>query len=432
MKTIRLVVKTQSPLVIAARHVALGGSTPSQDHIPGSTLRGALAGALLRLGWTGQSSDFQALFERDAVRYGNLYPTTNAGEVSWPIPLTARSCKRYPGFRPNKQPDKHSNHGVVDSLRAQLSEAAWQPNYCCGERPWDRPTGKACDAELDEFGGYYVRTEDGVLLKPEHGRRLITRTAIDGRFGSARQGALYTVEAVEEGEHFIGYLHVMDDVASLLCDALDRIGATHTLRMGMGRSRGFGQVDLSYDVYPAAESTPHLGVEVPFARRWRTPDLTKELRHWAEEERFPFVLTLYANAILPDDYGRYQTALTQGAWQRIVRYAGAPPSSMSRWPTSVRVEEWRATSVEAVHTWRFAPGWRKPAADELAVRRGSVFLLSARHEEEEEVALLLQRLEETGMGQRRSEGFGQFMVGHPWHTEMERKDGANAAESHAA
>lgn len=68
--------------------------------------------------------------------------------------------------------------------------------------------------------------------------------------------------------------------------------------------------------------------------QWRTPDLSTPL-NLALQDRFAFVVTLYSDAILLDDFGRYQTGLTDNAWGRIVRYAGQPPSEIRRWPVTI-------------------------------------------------------------------------------------------------
>ncbi|MEZ4837189.1 MAG: hypothetical protein R2873_35195 [Caldilineaceae bacterium] len=105
--------------------------------------------------------------------------------------------------------------------------------------------------------------------------------------------------------------------------------------------------------------------------------------------------------------------LDQAAWDRILRLAGPAPTGVT-WPQSVRYL-WGSTGVRRVRSWRFAPGRRMPTAEELAVRRGSVFVFSAAESERDAVfAKLLQRLEDMGIGRRRDEGFGRIIVGRNW------------------
>jgi len=406
MMSYRLLAKTRSPLVVASRQVAQGGATQSQDFISGSALRGALAAALLQAGESNDSALFKGLFESGQARYGNLYPTVaRAVTPSWPLPATAWSCKIRRGFcpAPSDPPSVEENHGVLDTLTAQLDGSAW--------RQHDRCTQPGCGSQREPLDGYYTLDGDGAYLRPEHSRRLITRTAMDGRWGTARSGFLYTVEAIEEDQLFVGFVQIADKSAKQVEDALWRVREAGELRVGLGRSRGLGHVTLE-EIEP---EQGHLGIEKPCAERWRSAELEHHLRN-LDADRFAFAITLYSGAILLDDYGRYQNALNSAALKRVLRYAGQPPTGLAGWPGSI-CYEWGATAVQPVVNWRFAPGWAKRTAEELAVAAGSVFVFSALRSEEVAVAGLVARLEEEGIGRRRAEGFGQIVAGHPWHGE---------------
>ncbi|MDH7487490.1 MAG: hypothetical protein QHJ81_14600 [Anaerolineae bacterium] len=401
----RLTLRTRSPLVLASRQAAQGGATRSRDYIPGSVLRGALAGALLRAGHSSDSAWFQTLFSQELVRYGCLYPTEEeAVTATWPLPPTAWSCKIQSGFLPQQGtlPSPEDAHGVLDTLVSQLAHT-WLKHERCQH--------DGCGSLREPLGGYYAQREDGSYLQPTHSRRLITRTAISGRWGSARHGSLHTVEAIEDGQAFVGFVHVADSAAQDARRALQQVRDTGALRLGLGLSRGLGQVDIS----SIDEEEGHLGLAQPLSERWRVPDLSQHISGLSAE-RFAFSITLYSDAILLDDFGRYQVALNEEAWRRILRYAGQPPAGLANWPQSIRYH-WGATAAHPVYNWRFAPGWGKRSSEELAVTRGSVFVCTALRQEEAAVLALLERLEATGIGRRRAEGFGQIVVGHPWHRE---------------
>ncbi len=315
------------------------------------------------------------------------------------------SCKLQPGFRP-KQPKLATpadDHGALDTLAWQLDGSAWERH--------DRCEQAGCRGQREELAGYCAQREDGSYLQPSHARRLITRTAIAGRWETARPGFLYTVEAIEEEQAFTGFIHAEDAAAPALETALKQAGRAGGLRLGLGRSRGLGQVaSLLCD-----RQTGHLGLAEPLEQRWRAPDLSHHVRG-LPADRFAFSLTLYSDALLLDDYGRYQTGLNDAALARVLRYAGAPPAALAGWTGSIRYH-WGATEARPVYNWRFAPGWSKRTAEELAVARGSVFVLTAARSEEAAVLALLRRLEAAGIGRRRAEGFGQVIAGHPWHRE---------------
>lgn len=407
MRTIQLVLCTQSPLVLAVRHSAIGGATPTMDYIAGTVIRGAFAAALLQQGEAVSGTKFQTLFANNQVRYGNLYPTIVKGApLAWPLPMTAWSCKHQADFLPGAA-ESHRNeqgHGVVDTLCAQLDGRAWQA-------PFDRCQRVGCDSQRERFEGYYVQNQDG-YERPKQTRRLLTRTAIDGRWGAARSGALYTMEAIEEKSYFSGLLHVEEAALAPLTALLDLVKDEQSLRLGLGRSRGLGQMQIvEVNVLPAG--TEHLTLPTSLAQRVTLPCVREAMPALAAE-RFPFVVTLYSDAILLDDYGRYQTGLTAAAWRRIIRYAGEPPVALGQWPQSIDCS-WMATATRPVFNWRFAPGWRKRTSEELAVVRGAVFVCSALQQEAAAVIALLTQLERTGIGRRRDEGFGEIVVGHPWH-----------------
>jgi len=298
-------------------------------------------------------------------------------------------------------------HGVLDTLTMQLDGRAWKPAHDLCDRP-------DCRSLRDPLSGYYTQKADGTYVQPRHSRRLITRTTMAGRWGSARPGFLYTVEAIEEEQSFAGFIHMADDVAQSVEDTLLDVRGVQGLRLGLGRSRGLGQVSI----VNLSQVSGHLGFSRPLAERWRAPDLSAHISN-LPEERFAFAITLYSDAILLDDYGRYQTNLNHAALARVLRYAKASAPGIERWPQSIRYHRgWAA--VRSVHNWRFVLGWRKRTAEELAAMRGSVFVFTAWRDEEPAVRALLRHLEESGIGRRREEGFGQIIVGHPWHEEGKR------------
>ncbi|MEZ4637845.1 MAG: hypothetical protein R2856_23290 [Caldilineaceae bacterium] len=179
----------------------------------------AMAAALLRLGHTATSTLFQGLFESGKVHFGNLYPikemaddNTAFAATAWPVPVTAWSCKLHPGFR--IPADASSAHGVVETLGDQLTGEAWGSTFdVCGQ--------DGCSGRLEPFSGYYEPKHDGdYFVEPQVTKRLITRTALSDRSGRARDGSLFTVEAIEEDHVFVGFLHITDPNLEGLHDQL--------------------------------------------------------------------------------------------------------------------------------------------------------------------------------------------------------------------
>jgi CRISPR-associated protein Csx10 len=309
----RLTIKTVSPLCISVRHPVVGLATPSMDYIPGTALRGALAMELLHRGESDTSPFFNSLFKDSTGVWGNPYPLnrieSDGPRRSLPLPLSALSCKRYPGFK-----NDLNGHGVRDSLIIRLTgDGERLPR--CGQHE--------CSMLLDDFRGFYVVDTDQ-YLEVSAGRRLIARTAITERCGTARSGSLYTLEALNEDQYFSGYLDLPDqydaDIRKLLLSgALFHIGAA--------RRRGLGEVKV-VNCHPVTGEFPELDQAVED----RLEDLNGKLHF--QDQRLRFALTLYSDAIVLDDYQCYQTVITPEALRCEARFW----SEIAHWPADLRLE----------------------------------------------------------------------------------------------
>jgi len=125
-------IEMASPFLVGSREMAT--VTETLGYLPGSVLRGVVAETLLKQ-WPVEvrrvphpvccpdraKCDFCQLFYPEASpqpRFGNLYPTS--GDVAYPLPATARSCKHHPGFRRDDF-DPDEQHGVFDILIRQYA-----------------------------------------------------------------------------------------------------------------------------------------------------------------------------------------------------------------------------------------------------------------------------------------------------------------------
>jgi CRISPR-associated protein Csx10 len=68
-------------------------------------------------------------------------------------------------------------------------------------------------------------------------------------------------------------------------------------------------------------------------------------------------------------------------------------------------------------------GWnslyRLPKADELAVVKGSVFLFGFKSAIDDDLVEKLFELQQSGVGLRRREGYGQLLIANPFHWEVD-------------
>jgi CRISPR-associated protein Csx10 len=109
MKAFALLLEARSPLAIRANHAPSGFGC--LDYLPGTSLMGSLAG-LHRLVYPAQPEEFNRLFLSGRVQFSDLLPTPLVSDGAdriggpaeiplspvYPLPRTAQSCKRHPGF----------------------------------------------------------------------------------------------------------------------------------------------------------------------------------------------------------------------------------------------------------------------------------------------------------------------------------------------
>lgn len=405
----------QSPLHLANRQGA-GNHSTTLDYLPGTAVRGALAMAYLNyprlqkrveqqlqpLGWTFQNY-FNWLFLSGQVRFPNLYPHQRS--LSLVVPLSARSCKRFTGFRDDDQLSE--THGVKDVLLGEPDD------FRCPAQPKRKPV---CDAqmELPNRLQFYESTDgriDGARrVKVE--RRLLTRTAMENATETVRPAMLYSLEALEEGGGgcpiFSGVLQAdappelsperQADLLQLLRAELGREELTN-LQLGAARTRGLGTVKL--------EPLDHETFALPSLED-RFDQLQQVWRQTQSSSATPnvFTLTLNADAIVLDELWRYRSRLDE---ETLAREApGAPPVELRRCFTRTRI----------VSGWNSAH--RLPKEDELAIVKGAAFLYTTTADREI-LLVWLRQIEEQGIGERRSEGFGQVIACHPFHREVPRR-----------
>jgi hypothetical protein len=102
-----VIIQLRSPVCLSDRP-ALGNEVLSSSYISGSALRGMLATRYINSIGSAESPEFKKFFGPGGICFSNLYP-----ENSHPLPFSAFTCKRCPGFLNDNTKDSPS-HGVVD------------------------------------------------------------------------------------------------------------------------------------------------------------------------------------------------------------------------------------------------------------------------------------------------------------------------------
>ena len=386
---INIEVTLQSPIVPGGRK-SRGQAVESVQHIRGGLLRGAVANAWLADSDTGDpDADFNTLFLSDAAAiFRNCYPGTNM------LPATALGCKDFSGFL---TPDDKEKHGIFDTLLERLvaEEVGWLYNPSCPH----------CEGRVEAQSGFYVKPND-VYKKKTLNTRLLTRVAINRQRKVAADELLYHLNAIDhlssngeksENVNLYGSARIPSALVSKVADTLHK----RVERLGAGISRGLGRVNVNVKNQDNTDTLER-----------RISDFNTTLQKiWNAYSRLPnvnigtfegtyFTVNLQSDAILTAEDG----------WQRSMRLTPPMLQEMASCKTDV-------TFVRSFASYGYAGGWnaawKLPKETELVTNMGSVFVF---HTSDVNTWLpALQKLENTGIGKRREEGFGQILICDPFH-----------------
>ncbi|MBI4377983.1 MAG: hypothetical protein HY578_02680 [Nitrospinae bacterium] len=195
-----LEVKLKTPLLITA--TKFGESFRALDYIPGSTLRGALAGLMVSDGTGVDSKEFKDIFINGAVRFSNLYyKYSDEKKVHYPLPLSRYYCKA----------DK--KHLYLDCLKKDIP------------------------AECPECGSRVVNKPLSLGLK----KIISMHNAIDFSTQTTEEGKLFSYELICEGQSFSGKIKASE---KSYLEKIKVLLDNKSLYLGKGNSRGLGEVEI--------------------------------------------------------------------------------------------------------------------------------------------------------------------------------------------
>jgi CRISPR-associated protein Csx10 len=376
-----LVARLDEPLLISEKAEA-GNEFQTMDYIPGSTLRGALAGrAASRYGLDPRENDayrdsqayaaFVRLFFRDGVRCSPLYPAHLVGNdlyPSLPAPLDLLSCELYPGFAGGETAQAHgaSSFAHSDDLHPSCSR-------CNSDL---KPLGK--------FSGFLSLRHTPDRVEPARVTEMHVHIDPDTR--RAASGDLFGFDTLAPGQFFVGEIACADAAAwEDLCALADlpKEGGYLALPFGKANRRGYGQVTLWIE--PRGKGTEHPWRLIPLAQRLTSAQA-------------PLTLTLLTDTILADPWGRFLTGFDS---QWLSNVLGVQVT-VNRCFCAARV-------VDGFYAHLGLPRWR-----DVALRAGSAAGLTLVETlSVDELQRRLAQVERDGIGLRRNEGFGQVVFNHP-------------------
>ena len=382
-------------------------SPKTLEYVPGSVFLGGLAAAHAHL--CKDSNQRDAIFFHEETSFGNLYPSRFEnerlqGELDpvYPIPATAVSCKRFPGFRSDQKNGEQPHHGVHDTLIPWGLFCLSRQNRIDVLEKFTTCPYTDCEHPLDRFPGFCRRSRSQ-LGKASVSLGLRTRTGIDRATGSAHQGILYSREFLQPGMTFWGTFTVPDEQADRFQAFIQKANESGLLRLGNNRTRGFGRVTLA--VTPASppsieeQDIESLGQRIRnFDAKFREQAKQYDIKH---PHALYLPITLTADAIVYDRLLRQRTGL-DGSVLNDLGIKGAERIYCN-------------SGVRRVMGWNDL--WRVPKADDIAMTMGATFLFGLSHGLDDALLHRLHNLEGRGMGVRRREGFGRLLIASPFHEE---------------
>jgi CRISPR-associated protein Csx10 len=381
-------------------------ASETYPYVPGTTCYGGLAAAHAKL--RNDPDEFNAFFMADGVSYGSLYPADcvqhaldGPDNPVRPLPLTARSCKRFPGFKGDAPYIQNDCHGVSDAL------IAWAL-FALSDRTETQALAAlkdcpVCGEPLDTFSGFYRRDRYDVTVigraKAEPGLR--TRTGISRATDAVKQGILYSRQVLQAGSRFWGEFTVPDAQAEAFSAFVKDASDSGMLRFGNNRTRGFGRVALALERDEEPDTVADL--------KERIADFNAALQAQAGASEVPLPhpayvpLTLVSDAILPDPLLRYRKTLTAA-------------HLTERWGLDVVEQVYQCSGTRSVMSWNGL--YRLPKPDEVALKQGAVFLFGLSEAPSDEQLARWLRTQAEGIGARRQEGFGRVRVADAFHWEV--------------
>jgi CRISPR-associated protein Csx10 len=408
MKRIKLEITAQSPLAIG-RQKPGGSISEVETYIPGTVIRGAVAGLMIRQGQAQNNnfaedpdSDFKTLFIDGGAIFQNAYPALAEVDNYFRInpeirvlPATALSAKGKSGFYPK-------GNGVFDSLIDRFYAEKYGQVY--------DPSCPRDGGRVDPYKAFY--SQHGKQYYPHStSTRLLTRVGINRRRATAEDDFLYSIQVLDEvktkSDHepvpmvFCSSILVEESVEKDFFYYLEHNSTN--IRLGGSASRGLGKVSLKLQ---SAEVTSGVADRLmtfnkALQQRWQLWQIFDQSQSTPTTDRTFFTIGLQSDAILREQWQR-STVISANMLQALV---GSIPGDL-------RLES-AYSSYDYRSGWNSAWGLMKDT--ELITDRGSVYLFSVETVHQKDWISALESLENRGVGDRTMEGFGQVRICDEFH-----------------
>jgi CRISPR-associated protein Csx10 len=384
-----LLLRTDEPILIA-RRAAAGNEFEGLNYIAGTVIRGALATRIAQRHDLKKQAEvyeeFVRLFYRDGIQCTNCLPGfLKKGNTLVPA-VPAPQDLLVSELHPRDQQLADSRFTLYDASMAATVDF--------------KELGANDSFKLEPATGYLGVEKDLPLVKVRKNNEM--HVTIEADTGRALDANLFGYVALAAGQYFLGEIvcanaATWENVRKLADLPLvtpppipDELGKSKPfqLRLGKAYRRGYGKVTgILLSSPPVA---PWAGVDL--AQRVKAVDT-------------PLTLTLFSDAIVLDDWGRAEQEFNA---QWLSRELGIEVGIVE-----VNGHELNFARSRVVDSFNNTHGL--PRHRDLALTAGSAVTLRLVDPVPtlEQLQVKLRRLESTGIGLRRNEGFGRVLFNHP-------------------
>jgi len=352
MKALIYTLHTLQPVLFSSYRPGDENSSTSLGYVPGSAMRGLLAGRYLQrhpVDTPALDPHFRRLFLEPSTRYLHAYPEDRRRQRALPVPLS---------WRIEKSDREAKTHPIWDfALEKEDLEnpVRVRQDFC------------RVDEDEDKVVVTFVRAKREVRYHNASPKRM---------HKGKEESTVFRYEAIAAGERLKGVILGEEEVLEEIQALLNQEPIAH---LGRSRSAGYGTVSIE---------------EV------RLVDNFREFTPYGDERQSgTLVLTLLSDTIL-----RHPAT---GQWTDDLALALGKPK-----------RSWQEAYYETTVVGGFNRAWRSPLPQAVALRAGSVFVFAADAFTFDE----LERLQQDGVGERRSEGFGRVAVNWQGSSGLEKQD----------
>lgn len=381
----KVILEARQPILVGATQA--GNYRVGMEYIPGATIRGAVAAALLQ---GNHPSGYPDIFEQGTppIFYDGIPSRPGTVGVPMPFPMTAITCKRFPGRQ--RDTHEHPQHGVYDTLISSFAHEESPLSIC-----------PACNEPMQPHHGFYAQERSGYSEHHEHLTPIsTTHVGINRRRQVAEDSVLYTrvgqtaknPSVEQQGAYFIGLAHLENAHVQAL--------SGHEYWIGANRSRGMGAVTMTVEPWDADQVWGSLS--------YRIHHFDGSLRQQVQlpSDRVYFTLDTLTGLVI----SRIGPTSMHDLYQTIARLLG--PSY------DLKLEaHWSRYEIQG--GWHAAAGLPRT---NYPVVYGS-FLFSAQAAANDRHLLTgLGTVETMGIGVERERGFGLIMCCDPFHLKQSMEE----------